>query len=144
VKNSRESRASARGPATAKTLVEENAFYFEERNSRAIYRNDSLHVMLVELAMTLMLSDGPLLEGNYVEMFPLETHKPNVRAEKCSSFPMCFQPFPSPLSISDIDFCSIFRLLSFFLFILITLQIKASSHYFAPESLRLGMERIDC
>ena len=87
VKNSRESRASARGPATAKTLVEENAFYFEERNSRAIYRNDSLHVMLVELAMTLMLSDGPLLEGNYVEMFPLETHKPNVRSEKCSRFP---------------------------------------------------------
>jgi hypothetical protein len=71
--------------APAKALVEQNTFYYQGRRTRPLYQDEEMHVMLLELALSLLLSDAPLLDKFYTEQFPLEKHRPNVSLPFMSS-----------------------------------------------------------
>ena len=59
--------------------VADNEYYFDQRAARPVYRNQEVHCMVLELALQLMLAaDGPLLDPQHTQQFPLEKHRPNL------------------------------------------------------------------
>ena len=59
--------------------VADNNYYFEQRQTRPLYRNKDVHCMVLELALQLIIdADGPLLDPQHTHQFPLEKHRPNI------------------------------------------------------------------
>ena len=57
---------------------DEVLFYEKERKNRKLYRNDELHVAILTLLMSLLITSNSTLDSRYCDQFPLNKNLPNV------------------------------------------------------------------
>ncbi|KAG2387299.1 hypothetical protein C9374_001631 [Naegleria lovaniensis] len=57
---------------------DEVQFYETERKNRKLYRNDELHVAILTLLMSLLITSNSTLDSRYCDQFPLNKNLPNV------------------------------------------------------------------
>ena len=57
----------------------ENLFYYSERKLRKLYEDDELHVLVISLMVTLLLSPNRgTLDEYYTSQYPIDDGKPNI------------------------------------------------------------------
>ncbi|KAL9642250.1 hypothetical protein ABK040_007250 [Willaertia magna] len=63
-----------------KKLMEsdEVQFYEQERKNRKLYRSDKLHVAIITLLMSLMITSNSTLDSKYTDQYPLNKNLPNI------------------------------------------------------------------
>ena len=57
---------------------DEVQFYEQERKNRKLYRNDELHVAILTLLMSLLITSNSTLDSRYCDQFPLMKNLPNI------------------------------------------------------------------
>jgi len=60
-------------------ILTENLFYYSERKLRKIYEDDELHVLVVSLMISLLLTPHRgILDEHYTSQYPVDDGKPNI------------------------------------------------------------------
>ena len=60
-------------------VLTENLFYYSERKLRKIYEDDELHVLVLSLMISLLLTPNRgTLDEHYTSQYPIDDNKPNI------------------------------------------------------------------
>lgn len=60
-------------------MLTENLFYYSERKLRKIYEDDELHVLVISLMVSLLITPKRgTLDEHYTSQYPIDDGKPNV------------------------------------------------------------------